>query len=178
MDLKGSNTEKNLYMTFAGESRARNKYNLYAEQARSEGYRWIADVFDETADNERAHAREVFKRYLKNIGNTEENLLAAASGEASEFQHLYKQFEKVAREEGFIQIADFYKELREVEEYHFNRYTMIAEKLKNDRIFKSDKEMKWQCMNCGYIYEGEEVPEHCPLCKYPRSYFKPMCKVE
>ncbi|MGL5150473.1 MAG: rubrerythrin family protein [Clostridium sp.] len=178
MNLKGSKTEKNLYKTFAGESRARNKYNLYADKARDEGYRFIADVFDETAGNELAHAREVYVRYLNKVKGTEENLIDAALGEAAESSKIYKDFELIAREEGFVEIADFYKELQEVEEAHKERFTMLAEKVKTKSVFKSLKPSLWQCMNCGYIHEGIEVPLACPLCKYPRSYFKPYCKLK
>lgn len=178
MELKGSKTEKILYKTFAGECRARTKYDLYAEEARCNGYRWIDEIFRETANNEKAHAREVFKRFLGRACDTEENLLDAAKGEAEEANKLYKQFEQVAREEGFYEIADFYKELQEVEEAHWKTYSILAERIKKDRIFKSSHEELWQCMNCGYIYEGMEAPENCPLCKYPKSYFKPYCKID
>lgn len=178
MDIRGSRTEKNLYKTFAGESRARNKYTFFAEQARCEGYRWISDIFEETANNEKAHAREAFKRYLNLVGSTEENLIASANGELEEANKLYKEFEEVAREEGFEDIAHFYKELREVEEEHFKRFSILIEKMKKNQIFKDPKENTWRCLNCGYIYEGTELPEHCPLCKYPKSYFKQYCKDE
>ncbi|MEG1004058.1 rubrerythrin family protein [Clostridium sp.] len=178
MNLKGSNTEKNLYKTFAGESRARNKYNLYAEAAREEGYRWVGEIFDETAANEYAHARESFKRYLKKIGSTEENLIDSAMGEKEEDENIYKEFERVANEEGFKEIAAFYKELREVEDSHKKRFLSLAERIKNDKMFKSDKVTYWQCMNCGYIHEGTEAPLVCPLCKYKREYFMPYCKKE
>lgn len=178
MKLKGSKTEENLYKTFAGESRARNKYTFYAEKARCEGFRWVADIFEETADNEKAHAREVFKRYLSKVDCTEKNLRESAIGEAEESKKIYKEFEQAAREEGFVEIADFYKELQEVEEKHEERFLNLADKIEKDRMFKSDKTNVWQCMNCGYIHEGTEVPEHCPLCKYPRSYFKIYCKIK
>lgn len=178
MNLKGSKTEKNLYKTFAGESRARNKYTFYAEEARNEGFRWVADIFEETADNEKAHAREVFKRYLCKIDCTESNLRDAAKGESEESKKIYKEFEQAAREEGFIEIAEFYKELQEVEEAHEARFLKLAERIGKDCIFKSGEETRWQCMNCGYINEGKEAPRNCPLCKYPRSYFKLYCKVK
>lgn len=176
MELKGSQTEKNLLRTFAGESRARNKYDFYAEKARREGYEYIASVFEETAHNEKAHARESFGRYLDMIKGTEENLRDAAAGEALESSKLYKQFEEIAREEGFIEIADFYKELSEVEEHHMNRYLDILNNLENGMEFKRAEPVKWQCMNCGYIHEGEEAPNVCPLCKYPKAYFKIACE--
>lgn len=176
MELKGSKTEKNLLRTFAGESRARNKYDFYAEKARREGYEYIASIFEETAHNEKAHAREVFGRYLEMINSTERNLKDAAEGEAQESSNLYKQFERTAREEGFVQIADFYKELAEVEEHHMERFIAILRNLENGMEFRRDEEVKWQCMNCGYIHIGEEAPNVCPLCKYPRAYFKIACE--
>ena len=178
MKLKGSETEKNLYKTFAGESRANTKYTLYAEKARCEGYRWVGEIFDETAGNEKAHAREVFGKYIKKICSTEENLREAAKGEAEESKSIYKEFEEIARKEGFIEIADFYKELQEVEEAHEKRFMTLAEKISNGEMFKSIDDGMWQCLNCGYIHEGKEAPEYCPLCKYPRAYFKPYCKVQ
>ncbi|SFC94168.1 rubrerythrin family protein [Clostridium uliginosum] len=178
MNLKDSKTEKNLYKTFAGESRARNTYGLYGEKARLEGFRRVGQIFDETAGNEYAHAREVFKRYLNKVKTTEENLINAALGEANESNNLYKEFEKVAREEGFVEIADFYKELQEVEGNHKKRFLELAEKIKTGTMFKCKDECYWQCMNCGYIHEGMEAPMSCPLCKYPRSYFKQIYNEE
>ncbi len=174
MNLKGSKTEKNLLKTFAGESRARNKYNLYAEKAKSEGYMWIAEIFDCTAKNEYAHAREAYKRYLDRICSTKNNLIESAISEAEESKVIYKNFENMAREEGFDEIADFYKELQEVEELHKERFLDLAKKLKDNMIFKSEKKSLWKCLNCGYIYEGCEAPEKCPLCKYPKSYFRKL----
>lgn len=176
MNIRGSRTEKNLLKTFAGESRARNKYTFYAEKAEQEGYEYIAAVFLETAGNEMAHAREVFKRYLGLVGNTAENLRNAAEGEAEESSRLYKEFEKTAREEGFREIADFYKELAEVEENHMIRYREIREKLTRGMEFERNREVAWQCMNCGYIHLGKSAPEICPLCKYPQAYFKIKCE--
>lgn len=174
MNLKGSKTEKNLYKTFAGESRARNKYTFYSDKAKEDGFMWVGEIFQETAGNELAHAREVFRRYLQKLSNTKNNLIEAALGEAEESQVIYKEFETIARDEGFDEIADFYKELQEVEEFHKERFLELAKKIKEDKMFKSDKKSLWQCLNCGYIYEGTEVPDKCPLCKYPRSYFKPL----
>ena len=179
MDLKGSKTEKVLYKTFAGECRARTKYSLYAEKAKCEGFRWVSEIFDDIADNEKAHAREVFNRFLKKIGCTEENLMEAAKGEAEESKKIYKEFENIARDEGFIEIADFYKELQEVEESHCNKFKKLADRINKDEMFKCNDEIKlWQCMNCGYIYEGKSAPKNCPLCKYPREYFKDYCKIK
>lgn len=176
MNLKGSETEKNLLKTFAGESRARNKYTFYAEKARMEGYEYIASIFLATAENEKAHAREVFRRYLCMVKNTEDNLKDAIEGETEEFRRLYREFEETARREGFNEIADFYKELREVEENHSNRYGTILKNVEEGKIFKKDNEVKWQCMNCGYIHIGKEAPSVCPLCKFPRAYFKVYCE--
>lgn len=176
MDLKGSRTEKNLLKTFAGESRARNKYTFYGEKARLEGFEYIASVFYATAENEKAHAREVYGRYLKKVRNTSDNLEDSAAGEAAESRKLYKQFEDEARAEGFEEIADFYKELAEVEESHMNRFMIIKENLDKGDAFKRDREVMWQCMNCGYIHIGKEAPEICPLCKFPRAYFKIYCQ--
>lgn len=174
MNLKGSKTEKNLFKTFAGECRARTKYDLYAEKARCDGYMWVAQVFEETAKNEYAHAREAYKRYLDRICSTKNNLIESAISEAEESKVIYKNFENMAREEGFDEIADFYKELQEVEELHKERFLDLAKKLKDNMIFKSEKKALWKCLNCGYIYEGCEAPEKCPLCKYPKSYFRKL----
>lgn len=175
-NIQGSQTERNLLKTFAGESRARNKYDLYAERARKEGYQWIADIFNCTAKNEYAHAREVYSRYLGKVKTTELNLLDAAKGESEENLKIYKEFENTARSEGFDDIADFFKELSEVEGHHEIRFLALYEKIKNGTIFKSDEVMNWQCINCGYIHEGKEAPMVCPLCKFPRAYFKPACE--
>lgn len=178
MNLKGSETEKNLYRTFAGESRARNKYTFYAEKAECDGFKWIANVFRDVADNEKAHAREVFEKYLKKVCTTEDNLEDAIKNEKCEYEKKYKDFEKVARDEGFEDIAHFYEELQEVECSHAKKFEKVLEKVKEDKVFSEDKTILWQCMNCGYIYEGEEAPKCCPLCKFPRSYFKRFCKIE
>ncbi|MGH4052162.1 MAG: rubrerythrin [Clostridium sp.] len=176
MQLQGSNTEKNLLSTFAGESRARNKYTFYAEKAEKEGYEYVASIFEATANNEKAHAREVFNRFLKMNKTTADNLKDSAQGEAFESTKLYKQFEKEARLEGFIEIADFYKEIQEVEEGHEMRFMKIYENLKAGMMFKRDVDVKWQCMNCGYIHIGKEAPDFCPLCMYPKAYFKIYCE--
>ena len=172
MNLKGSETEKNLYRTFAGESRARNKYNLYAEKARMDGYQYIGKVFDETAENERAHAREVFNRYLKLNKSTAENLLVASMGESKEATDIYIKFSDIARKEGFKEIADFFKELSEVEENHEKTFDTLHKRVVEGEMFNDEDCTKWRCMNCGYIHIGDEAPMICPLCKYPRSYFK------
>lgn len=176
MDIKGSKTEKNLLMTFAGEARARDKYDFYGEKANQEGLQYIGDVFKETAHNEYAHAREAYGRFLKKVRNTEMNLLDAAQGESEESNNIYKEFEKTARMEGFEEVANFFKELAEVEENHEKRFMDIYNQLKAGTLYKKDKPSRWQCTNCGYIYEGTEVPAQCPLCKFPRGYFAPYCE--
>lgn len=178
MKLKGSKTEKNLYRTFAGESRARSKYNLYAEKAREEGYEWIAEIFDITAMNEFAHARRVYRDFLKLVCDTNENLIDAICGEEAEYKDLYARFEQEAREEGFTEIADLYKEIREVEEAHEKRFKELYDRLISGKMFNGLKDSKWVCMNCGYIHEGSKAPEKCALCAYPRSYFKPYCEIK
>lgn len=178
MKISGSQTEKNLYKTFAGESRARGKYNLFGEKARLDGYMWVAQVFDETAANEFAHSREAYKRFLDNVGDTEENLLKAACGEFEESEKIYKEFEEVAKKEGFDEVETFFRELREVEESHKERFLYLSELLKNKKMFKSDCKIYWHCLNCGYIHEGYEAPNVCPLCKYEKGYFKQEYKVK
>lgn len=175
MNLKGSKTEKNLYKTLLGESKARTLYTLFGEKARKDGYQWVGEVFDQTAGNELAHARKVYTNFLNLLGDTKENLKEAINGETNEYEALYKNFEDTARNEGFTNIADFYKELREVEEIHSNKFKELYTRIDTDTMFKGNSNSLWMCMNCGYIYEGSEVPLICPLCSYPRAYFKPYC---
>lgn len=175
MNLKGSQTEKNLKKTFSGESKANTKYRLFAEQARKEGLNYIAEVFMETAGNELAHAREVLKDYLCQVRSTEENLMNAYMGETAEATKIYKEFEETAREEGFDEIADFFKEVSEVEADHDLRFRALYNKLLNNTLYKNKCESLWQCTNCGYIHEGKEAPKQCPLCHYPQGWFKPYC---
>ncbi|WP_300381909.1 rubrerythrin family protein [Clostridium sp.] len=175
MDLKGSKTEKNLYRTLMGESKARTLYTLFAEKARDDGYQWVGEVFDKTSGNELAHARKVYTSFLNLLGDTKENLKEAINGETNEYEALYKNFEDVAREEGFIDVENFYKELREVEEAHSDRYKDLYNRIETDTMFKGDENSLWVCMNCGYIHEGNQAPLICPLCSYPRAYFKPYC---
>lgn len=177
MDFKGSKTEQNLYSTFAGESRARTKYNLYAERARVDGYQWVAEIFDETAHYELAHAREALRRHLNLIGSTKDNLLESSLGETNEAQNVYKQFEDEARQEGFIAIANYFKELAEVEDEHSKVFKELYDKIEDGTMFRGPEGSLWVCINCGYIHEGEEAPLVCPLCRYPRAYFKPYYRV-
>lgn len=171
MELKGSKTEKNLLAAFAGESQARNKYSYFASQARKEGYEQIAAIFQETADNEKEHAKREFK-FLKGIGDTKANLLAAAEGENYEWTSMYPEFAKVAREEGFTKIAEIFEEIAKVEKEHEKRYKKLLKNLEEGRVFKKDNPVMWKCRNCGYIYEGTEPPKICPACDHPQSYYE------
>jgi len=176
MDLKGSKTEQNLWKAFAGESQARNKYSFYAGVAKKEGYEQIAAIFEETADNEKEHAKRIF-RFLSALGSTTDNLAAAAQGENYEWTSMYKEFEKVAREEGFSQIADFFHEVAEVEEEHEKRYNALLRNIKEKRVFQRDDEnTKWRCRNCGYVHTGKEAPTVCPACAHPQSYYELMAE--
>ncbi len=184
--LKGTKTAKNLLKSFAGESQARNRYTYFASVAKKEGYEQISAIFLETAENEKEHAK-VFFKYLNEvdeqleitapypagkIGKTKENLLAAANGEKEEWEILYKEFEKVAREEGFEHVANSFKEIAEVEEKHEERYRKLLKNIEEDMVFKKEKVVKWKCRNCGYIHEGKEAPELCPACNHPKSYYE------
>jgi rubrerythrin len=171
MELKGSKTEQNLLTAFAGESQARNKYTYFASVAKKEGYEQISAIFQETADNEKEHA-ELWFKFLNGIGDTPANLQAAADGEHYEWTDMYAEMEKDAREEGFPEIADFFKEVAEVEEQHEKRYLALLKNLKEGKVFKRDKEVKWKCRNCGYIHTGTEAPERCPACDHPQSYYE------
>jgi rubrerythrin len=173
MELKGSKTEQNLWTAFAGESQARNKYTYFAQVAKEAGYEQIAAIFIETAENEREHAKREFE-FLKGIGDTAENLQAAADGENYEWTDMYAGFEKTAREEGFDEIADFFKEVAEVEEEHEKRYLALLKNVKEGKVFKKDKVVRWKCRNCGYVHEGPEAPETCPACAFPQSYYELM----
>lgn len=182
--VKGTQTEKNLLKAFAGESQARTRYTYFASTAKKEGFEQISAIFLETAENEKEHAK-VFFKYLEGgdleitstypageIKTTAENLLAAANGEKEEWEILYKEFEKIAREEGFDKIADSFKEIAEVEEEHEKRYRKLLENVKENKVFKKDSVVKWKCRNCGYVHEGEEAPEMCPACSHPQAYFE------
>ena len=174
-ELKGSKTEQNLKEAFSGESQARNKYSFWASQAKKEGYEQIAGYFNETADNEKEHAKMWFK-FLEGIGNTEQNLVSAAGGENYEYTTMYKEFEEVARQEGFAEIADYFREVGEVEEAHEKRYLKLLENLRNGEVFNKKETVKWKCRNCGYIHEGPEAPEECPACAHPQAYYELLCE--
>ncbi|MGB9813656.1 MAG: rubrerythrin [Thermovenabulum sp.] len=171
MELKGSRTEKNLLAAFAGESQARNKYTYFASVAKKEGFEQIASIFLETAENEKEHAK-VWAKYLGLIGDTAKNLEEAAGGENYEWTSMYKEFAQVAREEGFIEIAEHFEKVAEVEKAHEERYRKLLQRLKEGTVFKSETPIKWRCRNCGYIHEGPEPPEKCPACDHPRAYYE------
>lgn len=175
MNLKGSKTEKNLMEAFAGESQARNKYTYFASVAKKEGYEQIAAIFLETADNEKEHAKLLLRK-LNGIGNTIENLTAAAEGENYEWTNMYKEFAQTAEQEGFTEIAAMFQEIAEVEEEHEKRYRALLANIKQDKVFKRDEVVKWHCRNCGYIHEGKEAPEVCPACLHPQSYYELMAE--
>ena len=170
-ELKGSRTEANLLAAFAGESEARNKYTYFASQAKKEGYEQIAAFFTETADNEKEHAKLWFKQ-LGLLGNTAENLKAAAEGENYEWTDMYKCFAEVAREEGFNDIATLFDRVAAVEKHHEERYLALLENVEEKKVFARDAEMIWICRNCGHIHVGNEAPEVCPTCVHPKAYFQ------
>ena len=170
-----SRTEEDLKVAFAGESQARNKYTFFAKVAREAGLEQIAAVFEETADNEKAHAERIFN-FLKVLGDTKQNLRTAIEGEHYEYAEMYPEFEKVAREEGLTEIADFFREVAEVEEQHEKRYKKLLKNLEENKVFKKDQVVKWKCRNCGYVHEGKEAPKNCPACGYPQSYYELLCE--
>ena len=171
MELKGSKTEANLQTAFAGESMARNKYTYFASKAKKDGYVQISQIFEETAANEKEHAKIWFK-LLEGIGSTPENLLAAAEGENYEWTDMYAQFAKEAKEEGFDHIAFLFEEVGKIEKEHEARYRKLLENVKGDLVFSKDGDVVWECSNCGHIVIGKKAPEVCPVCNHPQAYFK------
>lgn len=171
MNIKGTKTEANLLTAFSGESQARNKYTYFASKARKEGYNQIASLFEETANNEKEHAKIWFK-LLEGIGTTEENLLSAAKGENYEWTDMYAKFAQEAREEGFNEIAELFESVSKIEKEHEERYLKLLENVKNGLVFKRDKVIVWKCTNCGYIHVGTEAPNVCPVCNHAKSYFE------
>ena len=171
MELKGSKTEQNLRAAFAGESEARNKYTYFASVAKKEGYEQIANIFLETAENEKEHAKIHFK-YLGGIGNTEANLAAAAAGENYEWTDMYEGFAKVAEEEGFTEIAATFRGIGKIEKEHEERYRKLLDSVQKGEVFKKGSIVIWKCRNCGHIVVGTEAPEICPVCKHPKAYFE------
>jgi rubrerythrin len=188
MELKGSRTEKNLLTAFAGESQARTRYTFFASVAKKEGYEQISAIFQETSDNEKEHG-ELFFKHLKGgmveitaaypagvIGSTQENLKAAAEGEKLEWGTLYPNFAEVAEKEGFKAAAQTFRSVAKVEAYHERRYLKLLASVKENKVFKKDSVIKWKCRNCGFVFEGEEAPEKCPVCDHARSYFEVWCE--
>ena len=182
--LKGTQTEKNVLASFAGESQARNRYTYFAKVAKKEGYEQIAGIFKETADNEEQHAKQFFK-FLEGgaieisatypagvIGTTLENLTASAAGEREEWEELYPEAAKVADEEGFPGIAEKFRAIARVEAAHEERYKKLAQNIKDGTVFKKPETVKWKCRNCGYVHEGAEAPNTCPACLHPQAYFE------
>ncbi|MDP7077392.1 MAG: rubrerythrin family protein [Desulfobacterales bacterium] len=183
-NLKGSQTEKNLLAAFAGESQARNRYTYFASQAKKEGFIQIDEIFSETADQEKEHAKRLFK-FLEGgdlevaaqfpagiIGTTPENLKAAAAGEHYEQTEMYPGFAETAREEEFDAIAMVFESIAVAEKQHEKRYLDLAFNIESDRVFKRDEKVTWRCRNCGYLHEGESAPEQCPACAHPQAYFE------
>lgn len=173
MNIKGTKTEQNLMAAFAGESQARNKYTYFASKAKKEGFVQIASIFEETAANEKEHAKIWFK--LLNggeIGPTKENLKEAASGENYEWTDMYAQFAKEAKAEGFDQIAKLFEEVGKIEKEHEERYLKLLKNLETNKVFEKDEEVVWECSNCGHIVKGKNAPQVCPVCNHPIAYFK------
>lgn len=171
----GTKTEKNLEAAFAGESQARNKYTYFASVAKKEGYEQIADLFLKTADNEKEHAKMWFKE-LKGIGNTAENLSAAADGENYEWTDMYREFAKTAEEEGFTALAAKFRLVGAIEKRHEERYRALLKNIDTNEVFEKSTVKIWECRNCGHIVVGEKAPEVCPVCEHPKSYFEVMAE--
>ncbi|MFA5008062.1 MAG: rubrerythrin family protein [Candidatus Omnitrophota bacterium] len=182
--IKGSKTEKNLLAAFAGESQARNRYTYFASAARKEGFEQIANIFTETAENEKEHAK-VFFKYLEGsdveitasypagmIKDTKSNLEAAAAGENLEWTTLYSNFAKTAKEEGFSEIAASFEQISKVEMFHETRYRKLVNNIASGEVFKKKKPVKWHCINCGYVVESDKAPDKCPACKHPQSFYE------
>jgi rubrerythrin len=188
MELKGSQTEKNLLTAFAGESQARNRYTYFSSQARKEGFRQIAEIFEETANQEKEHAKRLFKQLEGGeaeiqasfpagvIGTTAENLKEAAGGEHYEWTEMYPGFAETAEEEGFTKIADIFRSIAVAEKQHEKRYLGLLKNVNNDTVFKKDQPVVWRCLNCGYLHQGTEAPETCPACDHPQEHFELLCE--
>ena len=186
--IKGTKTEKNLLASFAGESQARNRYTYFASAARKEGFEQIANIFLETAENEKEHAKiyfqhleggdvEIMAAYPAGvIGDTKSNLEAAAAGENMEWTTLYANFAKIAREEGFPEVAISFEQISKVEKFHESRYRKLIANIAGNEVFKKKTTVKWHCTNCGYVHEGPEAPKECPACKHPQSYYEVLAE--
>jgi len=188
MSLKGTKTEQNLLKSFAGESQARNRYNYFAKQAKKDGYEKVAAIFEETANQEKEHAKRFFK-FLEGgmveitamfpagkIGTTIENLEASADGENEEHSELYPEFAKIAEQEGFSEIALVWKNISVAEKYHEERYRKLLEEIKKNEVFKKKEKVIWRCLNCGFIHEGDSAPQTCPACDHPQAWFETVVK--
>lgn len=188
--LRGSKTAENLLKSFAGESQARNRYTYYASKAKKEGYVQISNIFIETADNEKEHAKRFFKflnedynqdaieitaSYPVALGDTKANLKAAANGENEEWSELYPEFAKVAEEEGYIEIAAVFRNIAKVEKHHEERYRALLSNIENNKVFEKDEEVLWKCGNCGFIVKAKKAPKICPACAHPQGYFELLC---
>ena len=172
-EIKGTKTEKNLNAAFAGESQARVKYQFYASKAKKEGYEQIAEIFQETSDNEKEHAKIWYKLLHANtVPDTVENLKDAIAGEEYEETEMYVKFAKEAREEGFEEIAKLFEEVGKIEAKHEERYRKLLKNVEDGMVFKADGVTVWKCRNCGYIHIGDSAPEECPVCKHPQAYFE------
>ena len=173
MELKGSKTEQNLMTAFAGESQARNKYSYYASKAKKDGYEQLAAIFEETANNEKEHAKLWFK-WLHDgaVPDTKTNLQDAANGENYEWTEMYKEFAETAKEEGFDELARLFEMVGEIEKHHEERYLKLLQNIEDDRVFRKDGDKIWVCRNCGYVYTGKEALEVCPVCAHPQSFME------
>jgi rubrerythrin len=174
-NLKGTKTEANLLAAFAGESQARNKYSYFASKAKKDGFVQIASIFEETANNEKEHAKIWFK-LLEGIGTTADNLKSAAEGEHYEWTDMYVTFAKEAKEEGFDRIAYLFEQVARIEKEHEERYRKLIANVEGDLVFSKDGDVIWECANCGYIHIGKKAPEMCPVCEHPKSYFQEKAK--
>ena len=187
--IKGTKTEKNLLASFAGESQARNRYTYFASAAKKEGFEQIANIFLETAENEKEHAK-IFFKHLEGgdveitaaypagvIGDTKSNLEAAAAGENMEWTTLYANFAKIAREEGFLEVAISFEQISKVEKFHESRYRKLIANIAGNEVFKKKTTVKWHCANCGYVHEGPEAPKECPACKHSQSYYEVLAEI-
>ena len=186
--VRGTKTERNLLAAFAGESQARNRYSFFASAARKEGFEQIANIFTETAENEKEHAK-IFFKYLEGgdteiaaaypagmIKDTKSNLEAAAAGEKMEWTAIYSDFSKTARDEGFPEIARSFEQIAKVEKFHESRYRKLTNNIANGEVFKKKSAVKWHCANCGYVFEGTEPPKECPACKHPQAFYEVLAE--
>lgn len=174
-NLKGSKTEKNLWDAFAGESMARNKYTYFASAAKKQGFEQMASIFEETANNEKEHAK-IWYKLLAEIGSIDKNLETAANGEHGEWTSMYPEFAKEAKQEGFNDIALLFEKVAEIEKHHEERYLKLLANVKNNMVFESNDSKKWICRNCGHIHTATEAPEKCPVCSHGKAYFELICE--